>query len=90
MNIPSYLIGAFQETYHQLLNQTLAQGIGNYGFQITNLTAAEITSLTGMNASPVLPAGTMFFDTTNVAWKGISVAAVPGASNATIVTFTVT
>lgn len=88
MNIPQYLVGTDQERYHQLLNQVLTAGVGNLGFQITNLSAADITVITSMNFPQVLPPGTEFFNTDLLEWQGISVAAVPGVSNAVIKTFT--
>lgn len=88
MRIPQYLPGNNETQYNALLNQVLTTGVGYNGFQITSLTGAQITMLTSMDFIPVLPAGTMFFNSDVPAWQGVSVAAVPAISNATIVTFT--
>ena len=86
MNIPQYLAGPFQESYQQLLNLVLSEGIGDNGFQITPLAGATILSITGMNFLPVLQEGTTFYNTTIKKLQFITNSAVPGISNATLET----
>lgn len=91
-DIPTFLKGEYKENwdYHEQTQQTLRDNIGPNGFVISPLTMVQVAIITGMNFQPVLQAGTMFFvtDYSPPTWAGISVAAVLGSSNATLVTFT--
>lgn len=53
----------------------------NFGTYTTPKTSVEITALINMNAIPVLPVGTIWFDTTLNKLKVLVTAAVPGVSN---------
>jgi hypothetical protein len=95
MDIPTFLKGEFEECwdYFEQQQQTLLDGLGDNGFDITNITMAQLAMITNMNFLPVLNAGRMFFVTDLLpepSWQGIQVAAVPGVSNAVIKTFIVT
>lgn len=53
----------------------------NLGTYTTVKTSAEITALISMNAFPVLPVGTTWFDTTLGKLRVLVTAAVPGVSS---------
>ena len=89
MDLVTYLRGVDQEDYQEQLNQTLRFNLGNNGFLLPNVTNAGVTEITNKNYVPVLPVGTTWFNTDVVAPQVITVAAVPGTSNATIMTYTI-
>ena len=89
MDLPTYLQGDEQYDYDEQLNQTLRSNVGNNGFCVSQLTTDAITQITGKNYVPLMPAGTIFWNTTTQTMQLITVAAVPGVSDATVLTFTV-
>lgn len=74
----SVLVDTLNETLLTLENQI--NGIGDATFA-TRKTTAEIVALIDMNATPVLPVGSLWIDTTIGKLKFISVAAIPGIAN---------
>ena len=57
MNIPSYVLSKFQETYNQLLNTVLIQGLSDRGWTVPNLSYANILVI-----GPSMPLGTIWYD----------------------------
>ncbi|RKZ70522.1 MAG: hypothetical protein DRQ48_00800 [Gammaproteobacteria bacterium] len=86
MDIPRFLAGEYQQDYHRQLNEELTRSVGDLGFRITQATSADITALTQMSFRPVLPVGTMWFDTDLAKLVVLVVAAVPGVSDGIIET----
>lgn len=90
MNIPAYMTG-YNEDYQQDLNQTLRDGLGSTGFQITSLTAAEVATVISweFNQARLLPPGTFWFNSTLGKMQFITVSANPDTTtDATIETVT--
>lgn len=89
MDIPTFLKGTMEENwdYFEQTQQTLLEGVGPNGFQISQLTQAQINQITSQNYLPIQPAGQMFFNTTIQEWQGIWIPAVYQSSNAVVVTF---
>ena len=81
----SVMVDTLNEGLLNIQNQLNGQGIASF---ITLKTSAQITALINMNALPVLPIGSLWFDTTLNKLKVLVTAAVPGISNG--VTETVT
>jgi hypothetical protein len=80
MDIPTYLKSpdyAKQETFMQEMFQTLLDGLGPTGFQVTNQTSAGITALIDKSATPILPVGTTWFNTDISKLVVLVTAAVP-------------
>lgn len=62
MDIPSYLVYQGQAQFIELLTQTLQGGVSDNGFVIPAQAFATIAALANMYP-PILPAGTMWFNT---------------------------
>lgn len=62
MDIPSYLVYQGQEQFIELLTQTLQGGVSDNGFVIPAQAFANIAALANMYP-PIVPPGTMWFDT---------------------------
>lgn len=91
MDIPSYLYGTNDELqrFFELLVRQLQNGLGQNGFTVSPLSAANVTTVTSYLYTPVLPPGTMWFNSTLNKMQFITVAAVPSTlTNATIETIT--
>lgn len=63
MEIPSYLVYQGQPQFIELLTQTLQFGVSENGFVIPSKSTDDITALANMLPG-LVPAGTMWFDTT--------------------------
>lgn len=74
----SVLIDALNEIIVDIQDQLNGLGTATY---ITPLTTVEIMALIGMNASPVLPLGSLWFDTTLGKLRVLTTMAVSGVSN---------
>jgi len=96
MNIPQYLYSTTEEQqrYFALLVQQMQMALSDNGFQIPELTAAEVAIVTNSVFLPVLRPGTLWFNS-NEAPNGklqfITIQAIPagqpgGPANATIET----
>jgi len=81
----SILVDTLNESIDEIQSQL--NGLGSATF-ITRKTSAQITNLISMTANPVLPVGSLWFDTTINKLKVLVTAAVPSVSNG--VTETVT
>ena len=57
MDIPTYLINQGQEQFIEALTQTLRQGVSDNGFNIPNLTTAQIALV-----APDMAVGTLWFN----------------------------
>jgi hypothetical protein len=95
MDIPTFLQGTFEENedYFEQTQQVLLEGVGPNGFQISQLTLAQVAIITGMNFLPIQPAGQVFFVTdapSGQEWRGIQSPAVYQTSNAVLVYFNYT
>jgi hypothetical protein len=95
MDIPTFLSGSYEENqdYHEQTQQILLQGIGPNGFEISQLTSAQVATITSMNFLPVQPFGKVFAVTDAAAgqqWQGILTPAVYKVSNAVLVYFNYT
>lgn len=90
MDIPTFLQGSYEENwdYHEQTQQALLAGVGPNGFEISQLTSAQVAIITSMNFLPVQPRGKVFFVTDATAgqeWQGILTSAVYKVSNAVLV-----
>lgn len=74
--VPNILYGEYDPEYQELLNRELQDGL-NFGIQVRKFNTAEITQLISAESEPVLPAGTLFFNTTLSKWQGIVTQADP-------------
>lgn len=98
MNIPQFIYGANDDLqrYFALLVQQLQMGLTNQGWTLPVLTQTQVTEVINGTVvpyfSPVMPIGTIWFNSSSASPNGkiqvITVAAVPGTSNAVIETVT--
>lgn len=99
MKIPQYLYSASYEDlqrYMALLIQQMQSDLSDNGWQVPQLTAAQIVNVTrgipipnvASFFQPVLRPGTLWFNTDISKLQFITVQAVPNISNATIETIT--
>jgi hypothetical protein len=67
MDFDTYLLGVDNQNYNEYLAQTLRDGLSDNGWTVPNLTTAEIGSIAAMltpSGLPLLPIGTIWFNTT--------------------------
>lgn len=89
MQIPQYLYGTNEDLqrYFELLIRTLSNGLGDNGFTIPPLTAAQVATVTNFNFRPILPFGIQWFNSTLKKMQFITNQADPATNtNATIET----
>jgi len=83
MDLPTYTrnpdsLDMAEENYHEEMNQTLRQNVGNNGYVITSISATDLTTTpvldpnTGLftTIKDLMPAGTVWFETDNAVWVG--------------------
>lgn len=73
-----------QQRYLELLVRQLQAGLGKTGYTITPATSSEINTFINRNYTPILPVGTMWFDSTISKLKVIVTQAIPGVADATV------
>jgi hypothetical protein len=71
-------VDTLNEIIENIQNQL--NGLGTATF-ITNLTTVQIDALIAMNALPVLPLGSLWFDTTVGKLRVLTTSAIPGIAN---------
>lgn len=90
MNIPAYIYGDNNDLqrYFALLVQAMQIALSDSGWTVPKQTSANITTLINRNTLPVLPVGTIWYDTTINKLKVLTVAAVSGVSDGVTETIT--
>lgn len=94
MKIPQYLYGSNEDLqrYFALLVQQLQIGLSDNGWQLPQLTTAQrnkiINGLVQPFFQPVLPPGTLWYNSSVNKLEFITASAVPNISNATFETVT--
>lgn len=84
MNIPQYLYGENEDLqrYFALLVQQLQAGLSNNGWTIPQLNGTQVTLVTGAAFVPVLPPGTIWFNSSkppNGKLQFITIQAIPAS-----------
>lgn len=92
MNVPQYIYGSNDDLqrYFALLVQAMQAALSDNGWTVPQQPTANITTLISKNTLPVLPVGTIWYDTTLNKLKVLTAAAVPGVSNGVTETITST
>lgn len=90
MNVPQYLYGANDDLqrYFALLVQAMQTALSDNGWTVPQQPTTSIAAIINKNTLPVMPVGTIWYDTTLNKLKVLTVAAVPGVSNGTTETIT--
>lgn len=90
MKVPQYIYGSNEELqrYFALLIQAAQTDLSDNGWVVPQQTTANIATIINKNTLPVMPVGTIWYDTTLNKLKVLTVAAVPGVSNGTTETIT--
>lgn len=76
------------QRYFELLIKTLNNGLSDNGWTVPQQSTTNITTLINRNARPILPRGTIWFDTTLGKLKVLVTQAVPGVSDGVTETIT--
>jgi hypothetical protein len=90
MIVPQYLYGSNDDLqrYFALLVQSMQTALSDNGWTVPQQDTANIATLINMNTLPVLPVGTIWYDTDLNKLKVLTSAAVPGVSNGITETIT--
>lgn len=90
MKVPQYIYGSNEELqrYFALLIQAAQTDLSDNGWVVPQQTTANIATIINKDTLPVMPVGTIWYDTTLNKLKVLTVAAVPGVSNGTTETIT--
>jgi hypothetical protein len=91
MNVPQYLYGDIVELqrYISLLTQAMQSDLSDNGWQAPQLSTANVMVITDATFTPVMRAGTFWFNTDLMKMQFITVKADPtGPTNASIETIT--
>lgn len=91
MQIPQYLYGKNEELqrYFELLVQILQGGLSDNGFTIPQQSAANIALIKSYLFNPIMPPGTIWFNTDINKLEFITTSAIP-ATSTNAVTETIT
>lgn len=91
MQIPLYQYSTDfknSQVFFERLIQVMQGALSDIGWTSPNQSTANITALTLESAAPVLPVGTIWFNTDLSKLQVLVTAAVPGASNGIVETVT--
>lgn len=87
MDIPTILQPDSSSDYQVQLNQSLRDNLV-LGIAVPVFTSAQITSLLAQDATPIIPQGAQFYDSTINKMKIVVTQAVAGVSNGATETIT--
>ena len=90
MIVPQYIYGSNEELqrYFALLVQAMQTALSDNGWTVPKQSTANIATIIDKNTLPVMPVGTIWYDTTLNKLKVLTTAAVPGVSNGVTETIT--
>ena len=91
MNIPQYIYSTEYidlQRFMALLLQQMQSDLSDNGWQVPQLSNAEVAIVTGQTFQPIMRPGTMWFNTDLAKMQFITVQAVLNTSAATIETIT--